>query len=77
MNEYARDLGRVEGVQESMQRDIEDLKNDVAQIREDLQHVVSVLDSAKGSWKALVGVGTIASALTAVGVQLMHWLAGK
>ena len=77
MNEYARDLGRVEGVQGAMQRDIEDLKNDVAQIREDLQHVVSVLDSAKGGWKALVAAGAVASALTAGAVKFFDLFGGK
>lgn len=45
-------------------------------IEEKLDHIVSAIDSAKGSWKALVAVGAIASFITAISMKLLTAFAG-
>ncbi len=46
----------------------------LVRIEEKLDHLVSVVDAAKGGWKALVAAGAIASALTAVFMKVLGWL---
>lgn len=44
-------------------------------IERKLDHIVSVIDGAKGSWKTLVAVGAIASFLTATGMKMLAGIA--
>lgn len=59
-----RDFGRLEA-------EVQQLQNQVAEIASDMKAVRSVLDAAGGSWRMLVGVATITSALTALIVKLV------
>lgn len=43
-------------------------------IEKKLDHIVSVLDNAKGGWKALVLAGSIASAITAALMKAYSFL---
>jgi hypothetical protein len=59
-----RDFGRLEA-------EVQQLQNQVAEIASDMKAVRSVLDAAGGSWRMLVGVATITSALTALIVKVV------
>lgn len=53
-----RDFGKLE-------TKVEHLEGMVKSISEDMKAVRSILDQAKGSWKLMVGVATLSSAVTA------------
>lgn len=62
-----RSLGRLEAVQET-----HDVR--LTRIEEKLDHIVSVLDRAKGGWKTLVMAGGVASAITAAFIKIYEAL---
>jgi hypothetical protein len=62
-----RSLGRLEAVQETHD-------GRLTRIEQKLDHVVSVLDGAKGGWKTLVTAGAVASAITAAIIKVYEAL---
>ena len=62
-----RSLGRLEVVQETHDARL-------TRIEQKLDHVVSVLDGAKGGWKTLVTAGAVASAITAAIIKVYEAL---
>ena len=62
-----RSLGRLEAVQETHDARL-------TRIEQKLDHVVSVLDGAKGGWKTLVTAGAVASAITAAIIKVYEAL---
>ena len=72
MNENLhRDVGRVEAEQAAMRRDLESLTADVKELNRKIDHLVAVIDRAKGGWKTLVAVGTVVAAITAAAAKLL------
>ncbi len=69
-----RALGRLEGEQQAVQRELEQMREDLADLKRNLAHVVAVLDQAKGSWRAMVVIGSIAATLSAgITALISHW----
>ncbi len=65
-----RSLGRLEAIQETHAERL-------TRIEGKLDHIVSVIDNAKGGWKTLLAVGSVAAAVGA-GVTsainaIRHW----
>jgi len=58
-----RDFGRLEA-------EVKQLQGKVAEIYDDMKAVRTTLDAAGGSWRMLVGVATVSSALTALIVKI-------
>lgn len=58
-----RSLGRLEAVQETHDQRL-------ARIETKLDHIATVIDSAKGGWKMLVAAGAVASGLTAAAMKI-------
>lgn len=62
-SEIYRELGRIgaEVANANLQR--AELKTDVADLREKIEEVVEILTQAKGSWKTLIILGTVAATI--------------
>jgi hypothetical protein len=69
-SDIERDVGRLEGQLKAMGYQLDQYRAELAQVRRDLTHVVSILDRAGGSWKAMVGMGAFASAITATIIKI-------
>lgn len=62
-----RSLGRLEAVQETHDQRL-------SRIESKIDHLVQVIDQAKGGWKTLVTAGAVASAITAALIKLYEAL---
>jgi hypothetical protein len=63
-------LGELKGKVDAMESDLSELKADVKAIR-------SAVDQAKGSWKFLLGLATLSSALGGAVVWVVSHLGGR
>lgn len=52
---------------------IEALQDDVTGLRTDVKTIMLTLAEARGGWKTLVAVGTVAGAIGAVGAKVVSW----
>lgn len=64
-----RDIGRHDEA-------IDTLKDEVTGLRKDIAEIKSILATAKGGWKTLVAVGSIAGAIGAVLIKVIGFLKG-
>lgn len=64
-----RDIGRHDEA-------IETLKEEVSEMRKDLAEIKAILSQAKGGWRTLVAVGSIAGAIGAAIVKLIAMMKG-
>lgn len=55
--------------------ELEYIQKELRELRQEVKQISSILNEAKGSWKALIGVGSLASALTVAGAKMLGWLA--
>lgn len=69
MDQLNRDLGRLEGRVEKLDEDVDDVKRMVREMHE-------TITEAKGGWKTLVAVGTIASGITAFFLKVLGFFKG-
>ena len=69
MTDVQRDIGRLEARQDSQDDRLE-------RIEAKVDKLVEYMSSAKGGWKLLLSVGSIAATLAAGVAELLHWLHG-
>lgn len=67
MAEYDREFGALAAKVSAIEDDLREVKSDVRQVRD-------VVLGARGSWKMLVGLGTIAATLGGLLVAVIAWL---
>ena len=70
-----RDMGRLEGRMEAVERELREMKGVQGAIGQDLKAIRSTIDQATGGWKTIL---LVAAAGGAVGALLMKlsWVAG-
>lgn len=71
-----RAIGRMEGEQAALQREVELIRADMQELKKSVAHIAAAIDQAKGGWKALVAAGAIAAALTAALTKVASVLLG-
>jgi hypothetical protein len=54
--------------------EIENLKQEVAALRKDVASILSILNQTKGSWKTLVAIAGVSSAIGAAVVKFAPFL---
>lgn len=57
-----------------LQAKVETLEDEVRALRAEVARLVAVLNSGKGSWRTLMAVGTIMTALGAAASHVYDWL---
>lgn len=72
MDNLQRDIGRLEGSQAAMKDQIEQMADDIKEMKEAIDHLVSIVDQGKGSLRTLFTLGTIAASIGAA----VAWLVG-
>ena len=72
-----KDLGRLQGEMEGVNREIGDIKEHQSEMKADLRSILTTLSEARGGWKTLLlvagfagGMGALASKLA----MLAPWL---
>lgn len=60
-----RSLGRLEAVQDTHNQRL-------LRIEEKLDHIVSVIDNARGGWRTLLAVGSVAGSIGAAIMATVH-----
>lgn len=73
--ELHRDIGRHDAQIESLQKQVEQLHSDMGTMITQLQEIHRTLAEARGGWKTLMAAAGLASAVTAVVVKGVSWLA--
>lgn len=58
----------------ALQADVENVKDDISEIKGDVREMRDILMRAQGSWKTLVILGTISAALGALITKAAAWL---
>lgn len=58
----------------ALQAQVEFLKEEMAGLRAEVQQLVAVMNAGKGSWRALVFVGAVATSLGAGVATVVSWL---
>jgi hypothetical protein len=66
MTDLQRDIGRHDEA-------IDNLKTEVHAIRVDLAEIKALLSGAKGGWRTLVALGSIAAMIGAAIAKLIEW----
>ncbi len=61
-----RDFGRLEA-------EVESLRNEVAGLRADVRELLAIVSQAKGGWRTLVMVGSVAGAIGAFLAKVVQW----
>lgn len=76
--EFARGLGALEGRMGALEKEVKQLRCDVRKDAEamaaDVTSIRSILDSAGGSWKALLAIGGFIAAVAATLAAIATWL---
>ncbi len=72
--EIQRDLGRAEGRLSALEHNITDIKASLENQGERLGRIESMLSEAKGGWKAMLMVGSIAGAMGALVTKIVFFL---
>lgn len=70
-----RDIGRLEGRMEAVERELRELKGTQGAIGQDLKAIRSTIDQAKGGWKTILLVAAAGGAVGAL-VMKLSWIAG-
>lgn len=73
--ELHRDIGRHDAQIEALQQQVAQLHTDMGAMLTQLQEIHRTLAEARGGWKTLMAVAGLASAVTAVVVKGVSWLA--
>lgn len=68
--ELQRDIGRMEGRLEGVERELHAAKEAQQEMAGELRHIASLLDQAKGGWKTVVLVAGVAGTVGAVITKL-------
>jgi hypothetical protein len=66
-----REIGRLQAQGEAQHAQLTDLKERQYEMNEKLDTVLSFMQGAKGSWRALIAVASLASAVTAAAVKVL------
>ncbi len=73
--EVHRDLGKHDAQIEALQARVDTLHADLAHVLKELQQINETLAQARGGWKTLMAVAGLASAVTAIAMKLIGWVA--
>lgn len=66
MNDLEREVGRLGGVVDGLERDL-------CEMRKDVKMILATLNEARGSWKTLVAIGAISGAAGAFIAKVGLW----
>lgn len=66
-----RDYGKLEAQVERIIKDVDNLSDEIKQLKESIQAIRDLMEQSKGGWKTLVYLGGVASAFGG----LVSWLA--
>lgn len=53
---------------------LDNVEKTLNEVRDDVKHLVSMMERTKGSWKTLVAIGGIATFVVEVVHQVVDWL---
>lgn len=73
---HGQELGRLSAEVEGLRRDENRLVEGLSSIEKRLGHIEKTLDEAKGGWRMLLAVGSIAGTVGAGLSSAYHWFKG-
>lgn len=68
-----RDYGKLEAQVERIIKDVDNLSDEIKQLKESIQAIRDLMEQSKGGWKTLVYLGGLASTVGG----LIAWLAAN
>lgn len=73
--ETAKAIGHLQGVTSALRRDLDNISIDLHAMRADVTAIKSSVDQAKGSWKVLMALSTLAAGGGAGVTVMFQWMA--